>query len=368
MEQPTKTNRPPGDDFRQQRLKAWQPIMTPWKVIILFIAIGVAFVPTGTTLLGNSNEIYERTIMYDGDDADVDCGISSSNQGRMCSVSFEFNKTVDGPIYVYYELEKFYQNHRRYVSSLDYYQLNGQHQSESDLQTTCIEFITNNSQLMNPCGLIANSMFNDVIVLDTSNSAPAGLSLDESDITWPSDKKKYSQPDGFKSKAVGPNVGSANATICNSHGLDSTCQFYKDPNTNQNYLYFYPDDSSTQYLYETYPGIISPVDGVTNEHFQVWMRPAALPRFRKLYGKVEGDFKEGSRLTFLVQANYEVASFDASKSIVISTIGEFGGKNPYLGVAYIVVGALSLLFGFLFMIKQLVAPRPYADISLLSWD
>lgn len=64
--------------------------------------------------------------MYDGDDAEVDCGITSSNQGRMCSVSFEFNKTVDGPLYVYYELDKFYQNHRRYVSSLDYYQLNGQ--------------------------------------------------------------------------------------------------------------------------------------------------------------------------------------------------------------------------------------------------
>lgn len=57
MEQPTKTNRPPGDDFRQQRLKAWQPIMTPWKVIILFLAIGVAFVPTGTTLLGSSNKV-----------------------------------------------------------------------------------------------------------------------------------------------------------------------------------------------------------------------------------------------------------------------------------------------------------------------
>lgn len=57
MEQPTKTNRPPNDDFRQQKLKAWQPIMTPWKVIVLFLAIGVAFVPTGTTLLSKSKDV-----------------------------------------------------------------------------------------------------------------------------------------------------------------------------------------------------------------------------------------------------------------------------------------------------------------------
>lgn len=123
--------------------------------------------------------------MYDGDDADVNCGITTANQGLSCTVTFHINETVDGPLYVYYEMDKFYQNHRRYVSSLDYYQLNGQvsllvfifvaelnviclyylqHQSESDLKTTCIEYITNsNDQLINPCGLIANSMFNGML-------------------------------------------------------------------------------------------------------------------------------------------------------------------------------------------------------------
>ncbi len=54
---PLKTNRPPSDAFRQQKLKAWHPIMTPWKVIILFAVIGVAFVPTGTTLLSKSSKV-----------------------------------------------------------------------------------------------------------------------------------------------------------------------------------------------------------------------------------------------------------------------------------------------------------------------
>lgn len=52
-----KTNRPPSDPFRQQRLAAWQPIMTPLKVIVLFIAIGIAFIPTGTHLLSESQDV-----------------------------------------------------------------------------------------------------------------------------------------------------------------------------------------------------------------------------------------------------------------------------------------------------------------------
>lgn len=56
-EAPTKTNRPKGDAFRQQKLRAWQPIMTPFKVVAIFIIIGVIFVPVGFTLLGNSNDV-----------------------------------------------------------------------------------------------------------------------------------------------------------------------------------------------------------------------------------------------------------------------------------------------------------------------
>ena len=81
-----KTNRPKGDAFRQQKLQSSQPIMTPLKVVILFFAIGIAFIPTGTTLLSNSNDIYESTVVYDGDDADVDCSINTANQGKQCKV------------------------------------------------------------------------------------------------------------------------------------------------------------------------------------------------------------------------------------------------------------------------------------------
>lgn len=89
-----------------------------------------------------------------------------------------------------------------------------------------------------------------------------------------------------------------------------------------------------------------------------------------------------------MEANFEVDSFDGGKSIVISTVGDFGGKNAFLGmlinyskyiyfldisifdcsgVAYIVVGSVSLLLAVLFGLKQLISPRQLGDTRYLGW-
>jgi hypothetical protein len=204
-------------------------------------------------------------------------------------------------------------------------------------------------------------LFLDVITLDSASSIPAGLSLDDNDIAWPSDDVKFKQPEGFQSVQV-----SSTSVTCAAAGLPSGCSSYTS--SNATYLYYYPDDSTTQYLYETYPEIISPIDGVTNNHFKVWMRTAPLPNFRKLYGKIDSSFNSGDVLKFNVIANFEVDSFDGTKSLVISNLGEFGAKNPNLGIAYIVVGIISLVFAVLFGTKQLLSPRPVADPALLNWN
>ena len=99
-----KKNRPKSDGFRQQKLPAFQPIMTPLKVVVIFIVIGIIFIPTGVSLLSSSSQIYEKSIKYDGDSGlDVDCSIDVQNEGKSCQLQFTFDKDVSGPIYVYYE-------------------------------------------------------------------------------------------------------------------------------------------------------------------------------------------------------------------------------------------------------------------------
>jgi hypothetical protein len=43
--------------FRQQRLKAWQPILTPATVLPTFLLVGILFVPLGGVLLYGSNQV-----------------------------------------------------------------------------------------------------------------------------------------------------------------------------------------------------------------------------------------------------------------------------------------------------------------------
>lgn len=340
-------NRPPDTNLSQQRLKTRPGSVTPLYMAIALIIIGIIFIPTGTDLIQDAKNVYEIKQTYDNG-KEYDCFIHRSNQGKNCQVTFNINSHVNGPIYLYYQLTNFYQNHRRYYLSRSLYQLTGELLDDDDVELACNPLYKNDSLLLNPCGLIANSFFNDEISLNRGDSDPSNKKLDETGISIYSDRDQlFKQVNGFKSKKV-----DNNETTCHEANLPHDCDYYYDHKKDQAYLFYYPRNDQVQYLYESYPNQISPIDGVEDEHFIVWMRTAGLPNFRKLYGTIEGDLHPGDKLVFDIVANYEVHSFDSSKSLILTNLGEFGGKNIVTGQSYMTVGIFALTLGCAMFVKS----------------
>lgn len=189
--------------------------------------------------------------------------------------------------------------------------------------------------------------------LDAPASHPTSVVLEENNIAIPTDRNAlYKQVSGFYSAEVsGPDVPCNGTT---ESKMPDDCKTYQDPNTGTWYKFYYPNDDTVQYLYESYPNQISPIDGVTDQHFIVWMRTEALPTFRKLYGKIPGNLgSEGGKFVVNVTANFEVNSFKGKKSLVISNLGGFGGKNPFPGQVFITLGTFSLVFGLFLVAREM---------------
>ena len=339
-------------------------------------------------------QIIEHRSQYDGEGtaADVTCrdvNPADGAQTKTCTISFNIDKKMEQPVYVYYQLDNFYQNHRRYVKSRSDKQLRGETVVSSDLEDCAplteitLEGATTPKSL-SPCGLIANSLFNDTIALTTT-----GVTMAENGIAWSSgvlhfggalchcvvmlcscaasdiDKKFKNGNENACTAACDQDACTAALT---TGGRDSTEPLWQACTAACTW-----DEANTQYGFNTYPSIIPkyPYDpdpafnclnkeqvlvcpppeschscclpcvllqyGVTNEHFVVWMRTAGLPNFRKLYGKIEQDLEAGTTLTFDVVASFPVTAFGGKKFVVISTTSWFGGKNPFLVSASTIV-------------------------------
>jgi hypothetical protein len=98
-------------------LKSWQPVPSLTKTIVTLFIIGVVFLGLGIAMKIFSDEVLEYSVRYDHL-----CGINGEDN---CSMTITINKDMRGPIFVYYELDGYYQNHRLYANSISYQQLKG---------------------------------------------------------------------------------------------------------------------------------------------------------------------------------------------------------------------------------------------------
>lgn len=245
-------------DFKNQRLRAWQPILTAGVVLKLLFGVGVIFIPIGAVLLVTSSKIKEREFEYTScqGPGGKDCGqMLEDERGSECNceVKFEIDEDMTAPVFFYYGLSNYFQNHRRFAGSRDEDQLRGARDRRPSKECEPFRFTATNenSAPIVPCGVLANSLFNDTFTLQSS-SQTVPLSYD--DIAWPTDKTYFFRNPG-----------------------ESLETWYKDFTHPPNWKY------NIWNIENMMPG----KRGFENEGLMVWLRAGAFPSFRKLYARID---------------------------------------------------------------------------------
>ncbi|KAI8346778.1 CDC50/LEM3 family [Blakeslea trispora] len=359
-----KSKKPSNTAFKQQRLKAWQPLLTPKTVLPTLFVAGILFAPLGGLFLYESETVNEVIIDYtnckdnNGSAISLDSSlysykftdegseqmyaptyrlVANTTEGEpgTCIVRFTVPVQLQAPIFLYYRLANFYQNHRKYVKSLNYNQLHGDVISAGDASASCspVGVDPNTNKIYYPCGLIANSMFNDTFAVTLVNPTGGGttsLNFSDRGIAWPSDKKRLSKTQMNPADLVPP------------------------PNWQKRY----PQGYTAENLFDPHE----------DEHFQVWMRTSWYPTFRKLYSASRDGSLEAGTYQVNISLNYDITAYGGTKSIVFTSTSFLGDRNSFMGLAWIVMGCVCTFLGVVFLGWHFLKPRKLGDHDRLSWQ
>lgn len=312
--------------FTQQDLPACKPVLSPAWVISVFFVVGVIFIPIGIASLHASQSVVQVVNRYD-----TECVPEPFRSNKLayiqndfipknCTQYLKIPKHMKAPIYIYYQLDNYYQNHRRYVKSRsDKQLLLGLKYHDT---SSCMPEDIRNGLPIVPCGLVAWSLFNDTYSFFRGIDE---LKVDRKNIAWKSDRDHKFGKDVYPSNFQ-------NGTLVGGATLDPNI-----PLSDQ-------------------------------EDLIVWMRTSALPTFRKLYGRIEEDLEAEDIISVKLLNNYNTYSFSGSKKIVLSTSSWLGGHNNFLGFAYVSVGASFIFIAFVYLLLHVKNPRSYGDTSNITWN
>jgi hypothetical protein len=371
-------DRPSKAAFKQQRLATWQPVLSPMYVVGCFIAIAAAFIPIGAAVLIATGNIVEVEVPY----SDPVCTWGSSPKmvetfpvnnntykvalGCTKTITFTVPRKIEKPVYMYYKLSNFYQNYRRYLNSKSDMQIRGESLPKGDIESLCGPRTTTGDTkdeytqqkgvfveyMYNPCGMQPWAMFNDSATLYSVNAAGVStlicdtalfsklnnsalpntkMNCEKVGISWESDRDgKYKEPEAEPKIPAKKPDDIIDAVTYN--GIKDSQDYYVRNG-------YYNGEAGHK------------IPNTMDEDLMVWMRTASLPTFRKLWRKINIDLDVGV-YKLVISDRYDISAFSGQKYVLLTSPSWIGGKNEFLGVAYIAIGALCFVFGVAFFAKH----------------
>jgi hypothetical protein len=307
MTMSAKDKSPPfkNSTFMQQMLPACRPFLTPLGAVVVYSVICTVCATCGGVLITQEGSFWEHSIRYD----------DQSPFGRLVNVTLRVDRDISNQLFVYYQLTGFYQNNFLFGSSKNWPQLEGERPSPSDMDK-CQPKLYHGDAVLAPCGALAASIFNDTFTFDATFP---GLTADG--ITLPTFARFF--------RPANPEYG-----------------------------------PSSQWLPELFPR------GQTDERFINWMHLSALSSLRKLWARTDGKvtLAKGD-YDVSISNDYPTDSFGGTKSIVVAEATWSGAKNPFLGIWFFVLTAVSfafaVTFGILYAFEMLPLYKAIAGGALL---
>jgi hypothetical protein len=158
----------------------------------ILLTIAAAFLGVGGAMLSASYDVVSVRERYDDESG---CDSTSWDSPGSCRVTLDLDDDMDEPVYLYYELTNFFQNNRYYRRSVSWQQLKGNDLDKDEVplckpvrtmedlgripSTLEIGTQLEDDDVANPCGLIAQTVFNDTFILLDPDGKVVPLEFDD---------------------------------------------------------------------------------------------------------------------------------------------------------------------------------------------
>ncbi|KAF8374875.1 hypothetical protein PRIPAC_81304 [Pristionchus pacificus] len=341
-------NRPKDTAWRQQRLPAIRPVLNAQCALPLTLTLGIACSIIGVFMYLSALNTYEVAVDY------TNCTdlITKKSEEKgdyvptakiVCVFPIELKNNFTNPVKFYYGLDGFYQNSRLYMASRSEMQLHGKLDDTDGCSPLemMVDPTDNIKKPIAPCGVIADSLFNDTFSLHTTPDASTPSTLVP--FTARGIVSDYVRKQKFKNPDYGENE-----TLC-----DAFKGTVRPPSWQRDVCTLGAPTTADEAERE------SVGTGFLNIDLIVWMRAAALPKFRKIYRVLDTEVDNYSgglaagNYTLRVFYNYPTAAWRGRKFFYITAEAWSGGSNKTLAIAYMVVGVFLLLVSAIFLLMCL---------------